>query len=113
MFPLYHSGMRLSTRMAIRIVITLISLILAILAGIWLGGGAMAFNSPVSPIPYIPTPSNHVTHTPTPATLYEYIEQAATPVFVPVSPIIFHSPIATPGPVCVAVGHWGQVLCYD
>ena len=42
MFPLYHSGMRLSTRTAIRIIITLICLILAVLAGIWLGGGAKA-----------------------------------------------------------------------
>ena len=41
------------------------------------------------------------------------ITATPVPVFIPISPI-FHSPIATPGRLmCVAAGHWGQVLCYE
>jgi len=95
--------------------------ITAVMVALYLGSGVMAFNSPISPpagpTPYIPPPSNHVTHTPTPATLDEYIEQAPTATPIPVIPIspIFHSPIATPVPqwICVAPGRFGQVLCYE
>ena len=56
--------------------------------------------------------------------VYEHVEQVpvfvpisplATPVFVPISPLPTPAPTPAPlaEPVCVAVGHWGQVLCYD
>ena len=119
----------------IRIVVTMLLLALAVLAAVWLGEGALAFNSPVSPI--YPTPPwwDHTPTTTRPApeglptwtppdmwpTPYWYDDgpplppgETPAPAFVPVSPI-FHSPLATPAPVrqmCVAVGHWGQILCY-
>jgi len=39
----------------------------------------------------------------------------STPVpFIPISPIIFHSPVATPvGVICVAPGMHGQIVCYE
>jgi len=46
----------------VRTIVTAILLVLAVLAGLWLGNGAMAFNSPI-PTP-IPTP------TPTPVPVF-------------------------------------------
>ena len=151
MYPVYHSETCLSTRTAIRIVITLICLILAVLAGLWLGGGALAFNSPVSPLgtrpwstpdwwdhtPTVtraapdpapvwtppndmwPTPSWYDDGTPLPPSAWTPAipGPTGTAVFVPISPPVFVpiSPLPTPRPepICIAPGHWGQVLCYD
>jgi len=92
---------------------TVVLLIVAVLMALYLGNGAMAFNSPISPIAtvYWPPPSNHIPHTPTPVPTMILFVPTVTP-FIPISPIIFNSPIATPEAICVAVGHWGQILCY-
>ena len=146
---------------------TMMLLVLAVLIGLYLTSGVMAFNSPISPpatlgcadeddvecsdgtpfpIAVFPTPCPPDTEpeptsrgriaTPSPPTptatvgptvtvsnepLMEVIVTpipTVTPIpFIPISPIIFHSPIATPRPgaetICVAAGHWGQVLCYE
>ena len=67
-----------------------------------------------------PTPAWYDDGTPPPppavtsAPGHQDAEMAPTPVpFVPVSPIMFHSPVATPRTICVAPGmSSGHVLCY-
>ena len=84
---------------------------------------------PVIPtrVPHIPIPTWTPTVAPPVATsctvCYEQIDTPVAPiltpaatsfsVFVPVSPVVFHSPVATPRTICVAPGmSTGHVLCY-
>ena len=117
-----------------------ILLTVAVMITLYLGSGAMAFNSPLdenSPIgiatstPDQPSnsaiPSSEDTPTAVPPTptmsngpIYEYVSEPepmeiiATPIlFIPVSPL-FHSPIPTPEYLCVAVGMSSKyILCYE
>jgi len=102
---------------------TIVLLIVAVLLALYLGSGAMAFNSPpdeISPIGATPMPASQrvdrtpcPTSTPRPTSTPQPTPIATVTLFIPISPIVFHSPITTPESVCVAVGHWGQVLCYE
>ena len=105
---------------------SMILLALAVMIALYLGVGALAFNSPVSPVspiePQFLTPLPTGQHGPikqpmlptTPVPTLTPVPIATPIPFVPISPIIFNSPLATPvSLICVAPGMYGQVLCYE
>jgi len=104
-------------------------LIVTLVVIAYLSGGAMAFNSPISPIATSkPIDPQFLTPLPTgqPGPIKQPLQQTTsiptlTPQststsipFIPISPIIFHSPLPTPEYLCVTVGMAsGYILCYE